>query len=70
MKESYVMVKLNECGWKMYKEKNGFASSNIDEKGYSRFSYDYFEELFYPRPYIEFCDDIQNENQYKYKQLF
>jgi len=53
-----VKVKLNEKGLEIYKSKNGFWRSNIDEDGYSRFSYDYFERLFYPLPYKEFAHDV------------
>lgn len=55
---SKVKVKLNEKGWEIYKSKNGFAESNVDNQGYSTFSYDYFEELFYPLPFAEFADDV------------
>ncbi|MDY0395387.1 hypothetical protein ACFSMW_13335 [Virgibacillus halophilus] len=58
-----VKVKLNEKGWQIYKERNGFATSNIDSEGYSTFSNDYFEELFYPLPYKEFAYDVIKINQ-------
>lgn len=53
-----VKVKLNEKGLKIYKKQNGFAESNIDEEGYSTFSHDYLERLFYPMPYKEFSNDV------------
>lgn len=55
-----VRVKLNEKGWGIYKGQNGFADSNIDEQGYSTFSYDYFERLFYPLPFRYFSHDVIN----------
>lgn len=59
-----VKVKLNEKGWKIYKEKNGFAESNIDDDGYSTFSHDYLGELFFPMSYKEFSHDvITNEEE-------
>lgn len=53
-----VKVKLNENGLEIYKRKNGFWESNIDEQGYSIFSYDYFEHLFFPMPYKDFSHDV------------
>ena len=53
-----VRVKLNEKGWEIYKGRNGFADSNVDDQGYSVFSYDYFEDLFYPLPFDEFSHDV------------
>lgn len=53
-----VKVKLNEKGWEIYRSRNGFAESNVDENGYSTFSYDYFEELFHPLPFAEFSHDV------------
>lgn len=53
-----IKVKLNERGLEIYKNMNGFWESNFDEQGYSTFSYDYFEKLFYPMPYKEFSHDV------------
>lgn len=53
-----VRVKLNERGWEIYKQRNGFWESNVDEDGYSTFSYDYFEELFLPLPFDEFAHEV------------
>lgn len=53
-----VRVKLNEKGWGIYKSRNGFADSTVDDQGFSFFSYDYFEELFYPLPFDEFSHDV------------
>ncbi|WP_121615246.1 hypothetical protein [Virgibacillus halodenitrificans] len=53
-----VKVKLNKKGLEIYKSKNGFWRSNIDENGYSTFSYDYFEQLFYPLSHKDFAHDV------------
>jgi len=53
-----VKVKLNQKGWQIYMSRNGFAISNIDDKGYSTFSYDYFEEVFFDLPFNEFSHDV------------
>lgn len=53
-----VKVKLNEKGQEIYRKKNGFANSNIDGEGYSLFSYDYFEKLFFPLPYKYFSHEV------------
>lgn len=58
MSEINVKVKLNENGWKIYKEHNGFWVTNVDDEGYSLFSYDYFEKLFFPLAYKDFADDV------------
>lgn len=58
VRERMIKVKLNEKGWKIYKELNGFSESNIDDDGYSTFSYGYLEELFFPMPYKEFSHDV------------
>lgn len=58
MAENWVKVKLNEKGREIYKGKNGFHASNVDENGYSIFSYDYFEQLFFPLPFKEFSHDV------------
>lgn len=46
-KEDYVKVKLTSYGWEIYKQLNGFAVSNIDDDGYSTFSLEYFNKIFY-----------------------
>lgn len=56
--ENWVKVKLNKKGWEIYKKKNGFHASNVDENGYSTFSYNYFEKLFFPMPYKEFSHEV------------
>lgn len=56
--QNQVKVKLNERGREIYKDRNGFADSNFDNQGYSFFSYDYFEELFYPLPFNEFAHEV------------
>ena len=58
LRKQMVKVKLNEKGRNIYKEQNGFAESNIDDKGYSTFSHDYLEKLFFPMSYDEFSHDV------------
>lgn len=57
--KNYVRVALNEKGWEIYREANAYGESNRDKEGYSIFSYDYFEKLFYPLPHAEFSTDVQ-----------
>lgn len=56
-------VKLNPRGWEIYREKNGFADSNIDSEGYSYFSYDYYESLFFPLLSHDYADEIINNRK-------
>ena len=58
LRERMVKVKLNQKGLEIYKESNGFWESNIDKEGYSTFSHDYLEKLFYPLQYKEFSHDV------------
>lgn len=54
-----VKVKLNDIGWLIYKHRNVFYESNIDDEGYSIFAYDYFEDLFYPLPNELFSFEVK-----------
>lgn len=56
--DSWIKVKLNKRGWEIYRKKNGFAEGNVDDEGYSTFSYDYFETLFSPLPLERFSDGV------------
>lgn len=56
-KEDYVKLKLTPFGWKIYKEVNGFAVSNIDDDGYSTLSLEYFSKLFQGYRVIDICNN-------------
>lgn len=54
-----VRVRLNEKGWEIYRNANAFYKGNVDDEGYSTFSYDYFEQLFYPMSFSEFSTHVK-----------